>query len=205
MLACPRNPRYRRVVLTHSDRCVPTSSCYCWFCASALACALPSSPRDIFRAASALRSMAAVSQRSSASTAGMPRVAQCWHTGHADPNLYSCQAPGRSTFLRSLRRDSLSSVRLALCRRGRGRGRGRGAPTAYDDDTPINEMIEAETMRVVVDVPGGSDELVCRYPLPCLPAAAFAPCADPSVFCVLAAAGRHEQAGGAWRGAEPRA
>ena len=44
--------------------------------------------------------------------------------------------------------------------RGRGRGRGRGQPPLKKDTTPINEDIAFEEMRVVVDVPGDSDELV---------------------------------------------
>ena len=45
--------------------------------------------------------------------------------------------------------------------RGRGRGRGRGwQPPPKKDTTPINEDIAFEEMRVLVDVPGDSDELV---------------------------------------------
>merc|ERR1719183_1139912 len=45
--------------------------------------------------------------------------------------------------------------------RGRGRGRGRGwQPPPKKDTTPINEDIAFEEMRVLVDVPGDSDELL---------------------------------------------
>ena len=44
--------------------------------------------------------------------------------------------------------------------RGRGRGRFRRDPPRPVDNTPINELIPFEEMRVLVDVGGGNDDLL---------------------------------------------
>lgn len=50
-----------------------------------------------------------------------------------------------------------AASRVVMQRRGRGRGRG---PPPVVDKTPINDAIQFETMRVMVDAGGGADEML---------------------------------------------
>jgi len=59
------------------------------------------------------------------------------------------------------RRRSIGASRSAVrCMAGRGRGRGSWGPPPVQDTTPINGAIQFESMRVMVDVGDGTDEML---------------------------------------------